>query len=87
MTGDGEDLWRPSSTIHLSKLHLKQVAQDHVQIGLGSFMRRILHSLSGQSVSALWHPHRIGFPHVQMESPVIESLELEETFKSIKSNH
>ena len=51
--------------------HLKQVAQDHVQVGFEYLQRRRLHNLSGQPVPVLHHPQRDEvLLHVQMELPM-----------------
>lgn len=52
----------------LKRGHPKQVAQDHVKSALEDLQRGRLHSLSGQPVPGLHHPHsRKAFPDVQTE--------------------
>lgn len=52
----------------LKRGHPKQVAQDHVKSALEDLQRGRLHSLSGQPVPGLHHPHRRkAFPDVQTE--------------------
>jgi len=58
MVGFGRDLWKSSSpTPMLKQVHLEQTAQDCIQVGLEYLQRRRLHSLSGQPVPVLRHPH------------------------------
>lgn len=59
MVDAGRDLWRsPCSAPMLSWDHLGPLAQDDVQIGFESLQEWRLHSLPGQPVPVLGHPHR-----------------------------
>lgn len=65
MAGAGRELWKPSSPAPLlRRVHLKQVAQNHVQAGFETLQRRRLHNLSGQRVPDLCQPQSTVFPRV-----------------------
>ena len=74
MLGVGRDLCGSSSPTSLPKQgHLQQAAQDRVQAGLEYLQRRRLHSLPGQPVPVLRHPHSEKvLPHVQTELPMLQ---------------
>jgi len=56
----GRDLWKASCPTPLLKQgHLEPAAQDHVQKAFGYFQGGRLHSLPGQPVPVLGHPHSI----------------------------
>jgi len=58
MVGIGRDLCGSSSpTLLPKKGHLQKAAEDLVQAGLEYLQRRRLHSLPGQPVPVLCHPH------------------------------
>jgi len=65
VVGVGRDLWRSSSPTPLPKQgHLKQGAQDCVQVGFKYLQRRRLHNPSGQAVPVLSHSQsKEIFPH------------------------
>jgi len=76
MVGVGRVLWRPSSPTPLPRQgHLKQAAQDQVQVGFEYLQTRRIHNPSGQPVPVLCLPQsKEVLPHVQMELPVLQSV-------------
>jgi len=66
MVGIGRDLCGSSSPATLPRhIHLKQVAQDCVQVGFEYLQRRRLYNPSGQPVPVLRHPqNKEVLPHV-----------------------
>jgi len=70
----GKDLWRSSSpTPQLKQGPLEPFAQDYVQSAFELLQGWRLHSLSGQLVPVLDHPHsKKMFPDVQVEPPVFQ---------------
>ena len=59
----------------LKQDHLELVAQDSVQLGFEYLQGWRLHTLPGQAVPVLSHPHsKNRFPDVQREPPVLQSV-------------
>jgi len=74
MVGIGRDLWGSCCPTALPKQsHLKQAAQDRVQVGFEYLQVRRLHNPSGQVVPVLCHPQSEEvLPHVQVELPMLQ---------------
>jgi len=72
MAGARRDLWGPYSPTPLPKqVHLTQVTQDHVQVGVEYLRTKRLHKLPGQPVPVLCQPQSKVLPRVQLEHPML----------------